>query len=287
MIGTVDVKLQAHNPNFPLDPVFSFVNSPQNFRIRNVPKSIGNWNITNVYISITYPDNNIITNECLLIGGVWSVTTIGSPISGIVEKGFVVSANGKDEYDNVVSGYVLGVGDVIVKEFDGTIQPGVDGSRMTLLEEVPTQPNDGDVYKKNGVYCVWQNGQENLFSDVTKQYVDTQIQNVESDIRYELYDVPSTLQLKDRAVNYRGVAYSTNITFLLPAKITGKCRDFMLFISSSNVIPTILFSGATDFYVDGDTFPKPDSTGQWLYSFTEIIDNRFVVSLKKITRVTQ
>ena len=42
MIGTIDVKVQAHNPNFPLDPVFTFVNSSQSFRIRDVPKRIGN-----------------------------------------------------------------------------------------------------------------------------------------------------------------------------------------------------------------------------------------------------
>lgn len=27
MIGTLDIKVAAHNPNFPLEPVFTFINS--------------------------------------------------------------------------------------------------------------------------------------------------------------------------------------------------------------------------------------------------------------------
>lgn len=48
MIGIVDVSVQAANPNMPLNPFRAFVNSPSSLRIRNVPKRIGDWNISSV-----------------------------------------------------------------------------------------------------------------------------------------------------------------------------------------------------------------------------------------------
>ena len=53
MIGTIDIQIQAHNPNFPLEPVFTFVNSSQSFRVRNVPKKIGQWSITAVSVNLS------------------------------------------------------------------------------------------------------------------------------------------------------------------------------------------------------------------------------------------
>lgn len=48
MIGICDVSVQAANPNMPLHPLRAFVNSPSSLRIRNVPKRIGDWNISSV-----------------------------------------------------------------------------------------------------------------------------------------------------------------------------------------------------------------------------------------------
>ena len=48
MIGVIDVAVQAANVNMPLYPLRAFVNSPSSLRIRNVPKRIGDWNITSV-----------------------------------------------------------------------------------------------------------------------------------------------------------------------------------------------------------------------------------------------
>ncbi len=144
MIGTIDVCLNAHNPNFPLEPVFTFVNSSQSFRVRNVPKKIGKWNITNVTVNVSYPDNTIVSKECVLTGGVWVATVNGCSISGTCENGFVVTASGIDENEQVVSNYVLGVGNLYVKELDGTITPGTTAVKMYFYETVPTSPKKGD-----------------------------------------------------------------------------------------------------------------------------------------------
>ena len=74
MIGTIDVYLNAHNPNFPIEPVFTFVTSPQSFRIRNVPRKVGKWNITNVFVNVSYPDNSTVSKECVLVGEIWVAT---------------------------------------------------------------------------------------------------------------------------------------------------------------------------------------------------------------------
>jgi len=48
MIGTIDIEIQAKNPNMALWPLRAYVNSPSSLRLRNVPKKIGQWEITSV-----------------------------------------------------------------------------------------------------------------------------------------------------------------------------------------------------------------------------------------------
>lgn len=155
MIGTIDILLQAHNPNFPLEPVFTFVNSAQSFRIRNVPKKIGQWSITAVTVNLSYPDNSTISKECILTGGVWVATVAGCATSGTCENGFVVTASGVDENGQTVSNYVLGAGNLYVKNLDGTIAPGTTAARMYFYDTAPAQPKKGDAAFITGTLNVW------------------------------------------------------------------------------------------------------------------------------------
>lgn len=155
MIGTIDILLQAHNPNFPLEPVFTFVNSAQSFRIRNVPKRIGQWSITAVTVNVSYPDGTTLAKECVLTGGVWVATVDGCATSGTCENGFVVTASGVDENGHTVSNYVLGAGDLYVKELDGTIAPGTTAARMYFYDAAPSQPKKGDAAFIEGTLNVW------------------------------------------------------------------------------------------------------------------------------------
>lgn len=144
MIGTIDIKVAAHNPNFPLEPVFTFINSAQSFRIRNVPRAIGKWNITNVFIHLNYPDNTTIQKECVLNGNIWIGTVEGCATSGTSTNGFIVTASGIDENENIVTNYVLGAGDLYVKDLDGTIDPERVGTKMYFNDTLPTNPKKGD-----------------------------------------------------------------------------------------------------------------------------------------------
>ena len=176
MIGTIDVCLNAHNPNFPLEPVFTFVNSSQSFRIRNVPKKIGKWSITNVTVNVSYPDNTIVSKECVLTGGVWVATVNGCSTSGTCENGFVVTASGIDENEQVVSNYVLGVGNLYVKELDGTITPGTTAVKMYFYETVPNAPHKGDTTFQNGILKVYDgtNWKPCYEQDLSQYYTKTE-----------------------------------------------------------------------------------------------------------------
>lgn len=48
MIGVLDVEIQAANPLMPLYPLRAYVNSPSSVRVRNVPKKVGTWDLTEV-----------------------------------------------------------------------------------------------------------------------------------------------------------------------------------------------------------------------------------------------
>lgn len=162
MIGVLDVEVQAVNPAFPLFPMRAYVNSPSSVRVRNVPRKIGDWNITDVQLVVSYPDNSIKTANCIRVGCVWVGTVEGSTISGKSENGFTIYASGIDENGDVVTGYVLGKGLVEILENDGTITPGQDTYYLHLYDEQPTTPKEGDVWKNpSGEYFVWQNNQAN------------------------------------------------------------------------------------------------------------------------------
>lgn len=144
MIGTIDVKIQAYNPNFPLEPVFTFINSAQSFRIRNVPRAVGKWNITKVFVRLAYPDNTTVQKECVLNGNIWIGTVEGCAESGTSTNGFIVTASGIDENENVITNYVLGAGDLYVKDLDGTIDPERVGTKMYFNDALPENPKKGD-----------------------------------------------------------------------------------------------------------------------------------------------
>lgn len=97
--------------------------------------------------------------------------------------------------------------------------------------------------------------------------------------------------LLDRAGNRVVVTGATTLT--LPAAIPGYIRDFLVRLEiSGSTVPTITFAAPTGetltYETDGDEFPVPDETGNWLYSFTEsCVAHTFAVSLKKVNVVTQ
>ena len=158
MIAVVDVQVNAANPAMPLFPMRAFQDSPSSIRIRNVPKKIGNWRITQVYFSAEYPDNTTTTVQCSLVGGVWVGTVIGSTQSGFVSNGYAIYADGVDENGDAVNGYVLGKGDITIYAKDRSISPGTK-YQMYLLSAQSSNPKNGDVWQEDGKWYIWQDNQ--------------------------------------------------------------------------------------------------------------------------------
>lgn len=188
MIGTIDVEIMAANPSMPLFPVRAFKNSPSNIRLRNVPKRIGNWNITSVQIVAAYPDSSIKTTSCVLVGGVWVGTIEGCPISGRSENGFTVFASGIDENGNPVSNYVLGKGLIEILEGDGTIIPDAPSYYVHLLSAEPSTPKEGDMWPTDDGYVIWQDGEEHKLG-ISAEEVSTMISDEVPDIVTEKVEV--------------------------------------------------------------------------------------------------
>jgi len=164
MIGTIDIEIQAANPQMPLVPVRAYKNSPTSVRLRNVPKAIGDWKITSVQIVAVYPDNAVRLANCVLVGGVWVGTIEGCARSGRSENGFTVLASGKDERNNNVYNYVLGKGLIEILNEDGSVDPDTSSYYVHLYDTEPEEKYDGDMYPatSSSGYVIWQNGEEHL-----------------------------------------------------------------------------------------------------------------------------
>ena len=146
MITTQEVKVQVQNPSMPLNPFTAFKGSPSSIRVLEVPKKIGLWNITSVQIQVTYPDSHIVSKDCVRTGNVWVGTLEGTSSVGQVCKGYQITASGVDEDGNEVSGYVLGAGDVVIIELDGSIYPSESADIVKIFDEQPANPKKGDIY---------------------------------------------------------------------------------------------------------------------------------------------
>lgn len=139
----------------PLNPFTAFKNSPSSIRVLDVPKKIGLWSITSVQIQVTYPDSQIVSKECVRTGNVWVGTLEGTSSVGSVCKGYQITASGVDEDGNEVSGYVLGAGDVVIMELDGSIYPSESADNIRIFDEQPTNPKKGDAYFDDNILKVY------------------------------------------------------------------------------------------------------------------------------------
>lgn len=187
MIGTIEIKCFAAKPQMPLPPVFAFAGSPSNLRILDVPRKIGEWNITTVKVAASYPDNSITVAEAVRTGNVWVATFAGCETSGKVANGLQIIADGTDENGDAVTGYVLGVGDLYILERDSTIAADDEKWYVRYCEEIPATPATGDLIIDNGSVKMY-DGTEwivisaNLSAYATKEELNTAIQGVRQDI---------------------------------------------------------------------------------------------------------
>jgi hypothetical protein len=78
----------------------------------------------------------------------------------VSENGYTVFADGTDENGNAVSGYVLGKGDVVVLDANGTLNPGSRRDYVRVLSAEAQTPVEGDLWRgEDGVWYIWQGGE--------------------------------------------------------------------------------------------------------------------------------
>lgn len=152
MITPLEISVNAANPAMPLPPLVSFLGSPSSLRLVGVPRAVGSWRITAVAVAVTYPDGSIVSRaatpaSCKAGASPAFVATFdGCAKPGTVTGGYTVTADGIDERGDAVTGYVLGVGDVVVLDRDGTVTVGETTYYLHLLAAKPDAPKCGDVY---------------------------------------------------------------------------------------------------------------------------------------------
>lgn len=144
MIGTIDIRVQAAKPNFPLEKIRAFLNSPSSLRLRNVPREIGKWEITEVFVSANYPDNSMPSVKAVETAGIYVATLPASSVAGSSANGYTVTANGIDENGAAVEGYILGKGDLEILNADGTITVGETTYYIHIVPTKPAKPHKGD-----------------------------------------------------------------------------------------------------------------------------------------------
>lgn len=155
MISQINITVNAAKPKFPLSPMVAFNGSPSSVRISGVPCSIGNWSINNVRVLVSYPNNFTVEKQAVKVDNLWIATIDGSQVNGVIKNGFQVIADGVDENNLPVNGYVLGVGDVVVLERDKGIEKLVQKYAVRYLNEPPTNPSIGDLLNLNGNVRIW------------------------------------------------------------------------------------------------------------------------------------
>lgn len=146
MITPIEISVNAAQPAMPLPPLVAFLGSPSSLRIGGVPRAVGSWRITAVAVAVTYPDGSIVSRAATNVSGVWVATLDGCATPGSVTGGYTITADGIDERGEAVSGYVLGRGDVVVLDRDGTVTVGETTYYLHLLAAKPDAPKRGDVY---------------------------------------------------------------------------------------------------------------------------------------------
>lgn len=120
-----------------------------------------------------------------MTGNIWVGTIGGSTVSGTSANGYTIYADGTDENGSVVTGYILGKGDIQILEADGTITPDVPSFYVHMLSAESSQPKEGDLWQVSGNWFIYQDGQAWPIGDDSGLIVELsgQIETLSGDVQ--------------------------------------------------------------------------------------------------------
>ena len=161
MIGKINIKISAANPQMPLGPFHVFAGSAASFTICDIPLPLGVRKVEGVSVQVKNADGETRGLAAVRVGSAWGVTVPAGFLSrsGTVEKGIVITAAGHDDNGEDVSSWKLGAGDVFIMSDDGSVAPGEVRQDLEWFDEVPDNPRNGYVAPVEGVVCVYRNGE--------------------------------------------------------------------------------------------------------------------------------
>lgn len=157
MIRTIKIDVNAANPQLPLQPVSVFEGSAASLVLLNVPRSLGKRTITAVSVVVINPDSMAQAYEATREGSAYQVTIPAEAFggSGSVENGIMISASGTNERGETVGQWILGSGNLVVMQHNGTVKPGERRTVVHYYDVAPLNPIKGDVAKINGVFSIF------------------------------------------------------------------------------------------------------------------------------------
>lgn len=139
-------------------PMKAFAGSPSSIRVRNVPRQIGSWKITNVVFSVVYPDGQTKSVQCVPVNNIWVGTIDGSDATGTTANGYTIFASGVDENGNQVNDYVLGKGGIEILDNNGMPTPNQQSHFVKLLSAQIDNLKEGNMFPTSSGYMIQQNG---------------------------------------------------------------------------------------------------------------------------------
>lgn len=195
MVGTLDVAVQAQNPQNPLFPLVAYEKSSSSVRIRNVPKKIGQWTITSVVLAAQYPDNTTKAAQCVLVGGIWIGTIAGSEDVG--EGVYTIYASGIDENGQPVNDYCLGSGQVTILAQE--VRRDANAPVHMLYEEPTAEIREGDLFQsgETSSWMIFKDGQSvpivELSGYATESFVEGKVEELSGEVSAELQAVDADI----------------------------------------------------------------------------------------------
>lgn len=152
MIRTVTIRVNAANPELPLERVETYQGSAVSLIILGVPAAVGRLSVTSLTLALTNSDGTTTAIEATRSGNAYLATipsaAVGGP--GTSLDGLVISATGTDERGNTET-WIIGVGDLEVRSLEAVPTPGVTRQIVHAYHADPETPHFGDIAPVGGV----------------------------------------------------------------------------------------------------------------------------------------
>lgn len=157
MIGTYTVRVSAAHPDVPLRELPAFAGSACSVGVLDVPTYFGGVHVSGVTVSVENANGETTSVPATRAGHMWVATFDNGVFAtpGSVRNGLTVTAIGTAEDGVTDCSWTLGKGDICIMSTDGVPTPGMSWQNVHLMDEVPEEPQKGDLAKVDGAWRIY------------------------------------------------------------------------------------------------------------------------------------